>query len=157
MPPKLLIVDDSKTVRLIVRKAFKGHRCEVLEAGNGAEGLALARRKIPDLILLDVTMPVMDGLELLHRLQSDPVLAAVPVILLTAGSRRDQAARVTKAGVRAWLAKPFQAELLRETAGRHIPLTPLSMTPPPITGDGGGAGVRGAAEPVLESATIAGR
>jgi two-component system cell cycle response regulator len=156
MPPKLLIVDDSKTVRLIVRKAFKGCRCEVLEAGDGAEGLAIARRKIPDLILLDVTMPVMDGLELLRRLQFEPALAAIPVILLTAGSRRDQAARVTRPGVRGWLAKPFQAELLIETAGRLIPLTPPAMSPPPITGDGRGAGVR-AAERVLESGTLAGR
>ena len=58
---KLLTVDDSKTVRMIVRKAFKGYDCEILEAGNGVEGLAVASKEMPDLILLDVTMPVMDG------------------------------------------------------------------------------------------------
>ena len=64
MRKKILTVDDSKTVRIIVRKAFKTYDCEITEAGNGVEGLAVAAREMPDLILLDVTMPVMDGVKL---------------------------------------------------------------------------------------------
>ena len=67
MRNKILTVDDSKTVRIIVRKTFKSYDCEILEAGNGVEGLALAAKSMPDLILLDVTMPVMDGVEMLTK------------------------------------------------------------------------------------------
>ena len=69
---KVLTVDDSKTVRIIVKKAFKPFDCEIFEAANGVEGLAVAAKENPDLILLDVTMPVMDGVEMLTKLKSDP-------------------------------------------------------------------------------------
>jgi len=54
---RILTVDDSKTVRCIVRKAFKSYDCDILEASNGVEGLALASKETPDIVLLDVTMP----------------------------------------------------------------------------------------------------
>ena len=85
MSIKILTVDDSKTIRLIVTKAFKSFDCTILEAANGVVGLAIASREKPDVILLDYTMPVMDGLEVLARLRSDPELKAIPVIMLTAG------------------------------------------------------------------------
>ncbi len=81
---KILTVDDSKTVRIIVKKAFKGYDCDILEAGNGVEGLAVAAKETPDLILLDVTMPVMDGVEMLTKLKADPALKGIPVMMLTA-------------------------------------------------------------------------
>ena len=67
MKVKILTVDDSKTVRIIVRKAFKSFDCDVLEAQNGVEGLAMAAKQTPDIILLDITMPVMDGVEMLTK------------------------------------------------------------------------------------------
>ena len=70
MSIKILTVDDSKTIRLIVTKAFKSFDCTILEAANGVVGLAIASREKPDVILLDYTMPVMDGLEVLARLRS---------------------------------------------------------------------------------------
>ena len=69
---KILTVDDSKTVRIIVKKAFKTFDCDIIEAANGVEGLASASKETPDLILLDITMPVMDGVEMLTKLKSDP-------------------------------------------------------------------------------------
>ena len=63
MSIKILTVDDSKTIRLIVAKSFKPFDCTVLEADNGVVGLAVASREKPDIILLDYTMPVMDGFE----------------------------------------------------------------------------------------------
>jgi two-component system, cell cycle response regulator len=97
---KILTVDDSKTVRIIVRKAFKTYDCEILEAGNGVEGLAVAAKETPDLILLDVTMPVMDGVEMLTKLKSDPALKAIPVMMLTAEGGRDHVLKIAKIGVR---------------------------------------------------------
>ncbi len=126
---KILTVDSSKTVRIIVRKAFKSYDCEILEAANGVEGLALASKENPDLILLDVTMPVMDGVEMLTKLKSDPALKGIPVMMLTAEGGRDNVLKIAKIGVRDYLVKPFKEDVLLEKAGRVIDLKPLSETP----------------------------
>lgn len=126
---KILTVDDSKTVRIIVRKAFKPYDCEILEAANGVEGLAIASKQAPDLILLDVTMPVMDGVEMLTKLKSDPQLKGIPVMMLTAEGGRDNVLKIAKIGVRDYLVKPFKEDVLIEKAGRVIDLKPLSEAP----------------------------
>ena len=117
MSIKILTVDDSKTIRLIVAKAFKPFDCMVLEADNGVVGLAVASREKPDVILLDYTMPVMDGFEVLARLRSDPDLKATPVIMLTAEAGRETVIKIAKLGVRDYLIKPFKGELLVERVG----------------------------------------
>jgi two-component system cell cycle response regulator len=129
---KILTVDDSKTVRIIVRKAFKAFDCEILEAGNGVEGLAVAAKEMPDLILLDVTMPVMDGVEMLTKLKSDSALKGIPVMMLTAEGGRDHVLKIAKIGVRDYLVKPFKEDVLLEKAGRVIDLKPLSDAPSKI-------------------------
>ena len=126
---KILTVDDSKTVRIIVKKAFKTYDCEILEAANGVEGLSLAAKENPDLILLDVTMPVMDGVEMLTKLKSDPALKGIPVMMLTAEGGRDNVLKIAKIGVRDYLVKPFKEDILLEKSGRIIDLKPLSETP----------------------------
>jgi two-component system cell cycle response regulator len=122
MPTKILSVDDSRTIRLIVGRAFKDYDCQMCEAGNGEEGLAVAARDKPDLILLDVTMPVMDGVTMLTKLKEDPALKAIPVIMLTAESGRDNVLQIAKLGVRDYLVKPFKENQLIEKAGRIIQL-----------------------------------
>jgi two-component system cell cycle response regulator len=126
---KILTTDDSKTVRIIVRKAFKSYDCEILEASNGVEGLAIAAKDSPNLILLDVTMPVMDGVEMLTKLKADPQLKSIPVIMLTAEGGRDNVLKIAKIGIRDYLVKPFKEEVLIEKAGRIIDLKPLSEQP----------------------------
>jgi two-component system, cell cycle response regulator len=123
---KILTVDDSKTVRIIVKKAFKSYDCEIIEAANGVEGLATAAKENPDVILLDVTMPVMDGVEMLTKLKSDPALKGIPVIMLTAEGGRDNVLKIAKIGVRDYMVKPFKEELLVEKVGRIIDLKPIS-------------------------------
>src|SRR5450432_2186495 len=108
MRHKILTVDDSKTVRIIVRKAFKDYECDIFEAANGVEGLALASKEMPDLILLDVTMPVMDGVEMLTKLKSDAQLKGIPVMMLTAEGGRDNVLKIAKLGIRDYLVKPFK-------------------------------------------------
>jgi len=112
----------NKTVRIIVRKTFKSYDCEILEAGNGVEGLALAAKAMPDLILLDVTMPVMDGVTMLTKLKADEALKAIPVIMLTAESGRENVLHIARLGVRDYLVKPFKDDQLIEKAGRVIAL-----------------------------------
>lgn len=126
---KVLTVDDSKTVRIIVKKAFKPFDCEILEAANGVEGLAVAAKETPDLILLDVTMPVMDGVEMLTKLKSDPALKQIPVIMLTAEGGRDNVLKIAKIGVRDYMVKPFKEELLIEKCSRVIDLKPVNDGP----------------------------
>jgi two-component system cell cycle response regulator len=122
MSVKILTVDDSKTIRLIVAKAFKAFDCSVLEADNGVVGLAVARREKPDVMLLDYTMPVMDGFEVLARMRSDPDIKGTSVIMLTAEAGRETVLKIAKMGVRDYLIKPFKGELLVERVGRVVNL-----------------------------------
>jgi two-component system, cell cycle response regulator len=122
MASKILSVDDSRTIRMIVARAFRPYDCTLCEAGNGEEGLAAAAREKPDLILLDVTMPVMDGVTMLTKLKEDPALKSIPVIMLTAESGRENVLHIAKLGVRDYLVKPFKEEQLVEKAGRVVPL-----------------------------------
>lgn len=129
MRKKILTVDDSKTVRIIVRKAFRAFDCDIVEAANGVEGLALAGKENPDLILLDVTMPVMDGVEMLTKLKADPQLKGIPVMMLTAEGGRENVLKIAKIGVRDYIVKPFKEDLLVEKANRIVDLHPLSDRP----------------------------
>jgi len=122
MKPKILTVDDSKSIRLVVAKALKPFDVDVLEASNGVEGVAAAMRERPDLILLDLTMPIMDGSECLAKLKSHADLKNTPVIMLTQESGRDNINKITRMGVRDYLVKPFKEDMLIERAGRIIEL-----------------------------------
>ena len=124
MKPRILTVDDSKTIRLIVAKAFKPFDCEVFEAANGIEGLAAASREKPSVIILDLTMPIMDGAEMLAKLKTNAELKSTPVIMLTAEAGRENVLRIAKLGVRDYLIKPFKEELLIDRVGRVIELRP---------------------------------
>lgn len=114
MALKVLTVDDSKTIRMIVKKAFNPYDCELFEAENGVEGLSLAGREKPDLIVLDITMPVMTGTEMLEKLKADPLLRNIPVIMLTAESGKDNVMQIVKMGVKDYMVKPFKGEQLIE-------------------------------------------
>jgi len=122
MPIKILSVDDNRTIRLIVGRSLRPYDCVLWEAANGEEGLAVAVREKPDLILLDVTMPVMDGVTMLARLKEDPALKAIPVVMLTAESGRDNVITIARLGVCDYLIKPFKEEQLIDKVGRAVQL-----------------------------------
>ena len=122
MSLKILAVDDSKTIRMIVKKAFKGYDCEVTEAENGKEGLEAASREKPDLIVLDITMPVMTGPEMLEKLKSAPALKEIPVIMLTAESGKENVIQILKMGVKDYMVKPFKGEQLIERVTKVVTL-----------------------------------
>ena len=130
MATKILSVDDSRTIRLIVGKAFRPYDCTVLEAANGEEGLAVATREKPELIILDVTMPVMDGVTMLTKLKENPELKPIPVIMLTAESGRENVLLIAKLGVRDYLVKPFKEDQLIEKAGRCVTLVKRPVAAP---------------------------
>ncbi|MCI0541657.1 MAG: response regulator [Verrucomicrobiales bacterium] len=122
MSNKILTIDDSKTIRMIIQRAFRTHDCVFCEAANGEEGLAVAAREKPDLIILDITMPVMDGITMLGKLRQSPDLKGTPVIMLTAESGRDNVLNVSQLGISDYLVKPFKEEQLLEKASKVIAL-----------------------------------
>ena len=122
MSLKVLTVDDSKTIRMIVKKAFKPYDCELMEAENGVEGLAAAAKEKPDLIVLDITMPVMNGIEMLEKLKNEPGLKEIPVIMLTAESGKENVMQIVKMGVKDYIVKPFKGEQLIERAQNIVKL-----------------------------------
>ena len=116
MKLKILMIDGSQTIRRIVAKAFKRFDCDFLEAAHGVEGLAVANREKPDLILLDLTMPIMDGAEVLSQLKSNPELKNIPVVILTAEAGRENVVNIAQLGVRDYRVKPFKEELKSKSA-----------------------------------------
>ena len=102
-PPKILSVDDSKMIQTLITKAFTTFNVSLCLASNGVEGLAAAAREKPDLIILDVTMPVMDGVECLMKLKGDSTLRDIPVIMLTAEAGKDNVLKIAKMGVRDYM------------------------------------------------------
>jgi signal transduction histidine kinase len=104
---KILVVDDMEENRALVRYLFEGEY-EVLEAADGAAALALVERERPDCILLDLHMPGMNGFEALARLEADPRLREIPVIVLTAtGDSLESMDKVLRGGAVDYIAKPF--------------------------------------------------
>ena len=124
MTQKILSVDDSKTVRRMLARVFQPYDCTLCEAANGEEGLAVAAREKPDLIVLDYNMPVMDGITMLRRLREDAALRNTPVIMLTAETSATNMAVAARLGARDYITKPFQEDRLVAKASRVIPLLP---------------------------------
>ncbi len=106
----VLTVDDSKVVRSVVTRHLQPYGCTIIEATNGQEGVEMARTHTPDLVLLDVTMPVMDGRQALGELRKNDGTKGIPVIMLTAESGRDLVVEIAKLGVSGYIVKPFQQE-----------------------------------------------
>jgi CheY-like chemotaxis protein len=117
---KVLTVDDSRMIRTLVRKYLAPFNMEILEAENGEQGLAMARQHLPELVILDVNMPVMDGPEMLRNLRSDPATKGLKVLMLTAESGEKLVLEVIKMGISDYIVKPFEEELLVKKVTRII-------------------------------------
>lgn len=128
-PPKILSVDDSKMIHSLIGKAFNSYNVSLAFASNGVEGLAAAAREMPELIILDVTMPVMDGVECLMKLKSDPSLKDIPVIMLTAEAGKENVLKIAKIGVRDYIVKPFTEQALLDRVSRVVELKPKGAAP----------------------------
>lgn len=122
MPKKILMVDDSAT-SLMMNKIIitKKTSHEVLTAENGPEGLKLAASTRPDLVLLDVMMPGMDGLEVCRKMRNQIETSRVPIVLLTYRSGDDIIRRGFESGCTAYLNKPIEDAKLIETINQYLP------------------------------------
>lgn len=111
-PQRILIVDDNETNRDILEARLKANGYHVLHAGDGEEALAVARRHLPDLILLDVMMPKLDGIEVCRRLKADASLPFIPIVLVTAKSESQDIIEGLDAGADEYLTKPIDQKTL---------------------------------------------
>lgn len=108
MANKILVVDDEKTIRVLIRKILENEQYEVIESTNGYEAVESAKKENPDVILLDMKMPVMDGIETCRRLRADEKTKNIPILVITAlGETKMEA---IKAGVDDFINKPFDTE-----------------------------------------------
>ena len=112
MNKHILLVDDSPTVRSMVQLLLRGKPYELQLACDGAEGVARACERTPDLVLLDVMMPVMDGLEACRRMRELPALAEVPIVMLSTRSEEEFVESAYLSGCNDYLPKPFDAGTL---------------------------------------------
>jgi two-component system, OmpR family, phosphate regulon response regulator PhoB len=104
---KILLVDDDDMVRDLVAATLKGGDYQLLQAADGGRGLELAREHRPDIVFLDVNMPVMDGVSVCQAIKSDPATANVTVIMLTALGQEVDKDRARRAGADGYFTKPF--------------------------------------------------
>ena len=119
----ILIVDDEPAILDLVRFTLEDAEVRVVEASDGVEALALARRVRPDLILLDVHMPRLDGLEACRQIRRDPALTRTPVVMLTAAGQEADRARGREAGADEYLTKPFSPLALLALVEALVPET----------------------------------
>jgi DNA-binding response OmpR family regulator len=118
----VLIVDDEAPIRLLCRVNLEAEEMEVLEAGDGPTGLEAARRESPDVILLDVMMPGLDGWRVAEELLDDPATSSIPIVFLTARAELRDRARGLDLGGLDYVTKPFNpvdlAPLIRDLIAR---------------------------------------
>ena len=121
---KILSVDDSKMVHMVIARALKPYDVQHLTALNGQDSLEIAEREMPSLIFMDVTMPVMTGMEALGKLKQNPVTAPIPVVMLTAEGGADSMDQAFSLGVSKYLTKPFTEDVLIACLSGFVNLAP---------------------------------
>jgi CheY-like chemotaxis protein len=109
---RVLVADDEGVTRLLIKRLLEQENFEVLEAQNGDEAVALITRERPDLVLLDLNMPIMDGYEAIHHLRHNPSLMGLPIIVLTAEDGQTVERRVLTMGADDYMIKPFEGPVL---------------------------------------------
>ncbi len=120
MANTILTVDDSASMRQMIKMTLSGAGYNVIEAADGAQGLAAARGALVSMVLTDLNMPVMDGVTLVRELRKLPNLAGVPIILVTTESDAEKKAEAKAAGATGWITKPFQPEQLLSLAKKVL-------------------------------------
>ena len=131
MATKILTVDDNKSVRMVIQEALSAYECAVSEAVNGQEGLAKAASERPDVILLDVAMPVMDGITMLGMLRNDPQFKSAPVIAMSAEPSSEDLQILRRLGISDFLIKPFKEAALLNSVRKVISLREKTVSRSP--------------------------
>jgi CheY-like chemotaxis protein len=128
---RVLVVDDDTEIRALVAGMLRRDGYTVVEVGDGLEALDVARRLLPDLVLLDMTLPGMDGVEVARQLKANPALAAVPVVALSALTQQAVRDRALAAGCAQYLTKPCPPAALRDVVAQTLAAMARSRGPRP--------------------------
>ncbi|MBK6280353.1 MAG: response regulator [Gammaproteobacteria bacterium] len=118
--PRILVVDDSPTENFKISGVLKRHGHEVLAAESGEQALQVARDSQPDLILMDIVMPGLNGFQATRQLTRDPATAAIPVVMLTAKSQEADRIWGERQGARGYLVKPVEDSVLVATISQVL-------------------------------------
>ena len=119
---RALIVDDSSVMRKIIERSLRQAGLEslvVIEAGNGNEGLELLKTKEVDIIISDINMPSMDGLEFVRQIRAQKLAAGVPIVMITTESSEAHVKQAIEAGAKGYIRKPFTSDQVKQ---RVLPL-----------------------------------
>lgn len=116
MAKTVLIIDDSKAIRDMVSFTLQPHGYRMVTAANGAEGLEQLRAERPALVITDLNMPVMNGLDFIRGARKDGAGAGIPIVMLTTETKPELKAEGKSAGATGWINKPFDADMLLSVA-----------------------------------------
>lgn len=132
-PVRILFIDDDPQIRRILHYVLEEDGYELVEASSGAEGIVSAVRSRPDLILLDVLMPEMDGYEVCRRLRENPRTANIPVLMVTALGNMGEKIRGLDVGADDYITKPFDSGELRSRVQAHLRRSVRDLNASPLT------------------------
>jgi two-component system, cell cycle response regulator DivK len=117
----ILVVEDQEDNRQILRDLLTSSGYELVEAEDGEKALAMAERQRPDLILMDVQIPVIDGYEVTRRLKADPVLRDIPIIVVTSYALSGDESKARAAGCNGYVSKPYSTRQLLAKIREYVP------------------------------------
>jgi two-component system, cell cycle response regulator DivK len=121
MGQRILVIEDTEDNRQIIRDLLSSVGYELIEAADGTEGVAMAQSQRPDLILMDIQLPEMDGYEATRRIRAIPELARVPIIAVTSYALSGDEAKTRAAGCDGYVAKPFSPRQLLAKIREFLP------------------------------------
>jgi CheY-like chemotaxis protein len=134
---RVLVIDDEQSIGHVIRLLLESQGHEVFVADDGSRGFALAQRQAPDVVILDVMMPVMDGFAVLEALRKDPRTAPVPIVMLSALTAEAIEERCFALGAAAYVRKPFEADALLGALRSVLTAAAPLPTPDATTSDTG--------------------
>jgi two-component system, cell cycle response regulator DivK len=121
MRKRILVVEDQEDNRRILRDLLTNAGYEIVEAENGEQALAFAARERPDLILMDIQLPLLDGYEVTRRIKADPALRAIPIIAITSYALSGDENKARAAGCDAYVTKPYSPRALLAKIREYVP------------------------------------
>jgi two-component system cell cycle response regulator DivK len=121
MSRRILMIEDTEDNRQILRDLFAATDYDLIEANDGAAGVAMAIAERPDLILMDIQLPMLDGYEATRRIKADPTLRDVPIIAVTSYALAGDEAKARAAGCDAYISKPFSPRQLLSKVRELLP------------------------------------
>jgi two-component system cell cycle response regulator DivK len=121
MTKRILVIEDQEDNRAIMRDLLTAAGYALIEATTGEEGVAAAAREKPDLILMDIQLPLMDGYEATRRIKADPALRSIPIVAVTSYALSGDEAKARAAGCDDYVTKPFSPRQLLAKVRQHAP------------------------------------